>query len=545
MKRALSLLLVVVMVIGLFTACGGNTRKKRGQKDADSRELTVGIPQSANISSLTDNAFTKYIEESLDIKIEFIYYSGNSDEYQQQFSLDCSAGKDVPDVVWGFQGMSVYAMGDLGEDGYILDLSDMLETNFPHFQEARKKLSPEMQDYIVEKGRDQTNGAFYGMPLVALTHIDNLRSMPFINTAWLEKLGLEMPTNLDELYTVLKAFKEQDPNGNGKQDEVPFLGGGTGNGSVFAWIMNAFQYTNMDNPYIVEDGKVSHALTTEEFRDAVKYIRKLYQEGLISELCFSVGGATELIAMYTPADNVAKVGVWFGHPSIYTDANSTILDQYSVLTSLADATGKGGWTVIDPDAVKWCSFITADCPNPEVAAEFLDFMYVDETMTRMRWGEKGVYWDYGEEGENVKGEKTTIHVKDSSGFFTGSSTWGFNGNCIMNDANYTEVVESTGKTPRDKEVSRMMAELWDLMQNGKMPEEYVVQLVYSADDYDRKQELNNSMWNIYSESLTLFVVGEKDINDDAEWNAYLDAMKEAGEDEICQIIQRAYDEKNK
>ena len=52
-----------------------------------------------------------------------------------------------------------------------------------------------------------------------------LVSTPFflsINTTWLERLGLEMPETLEEFANVLRAFRDQDPNGNGIQDEIPF-----------------------------------------------------------------------------------------------------------------------------------------------------------------------------------------------------------------------------------------------------------------------------------------------------------------------------------
>lgn len=48
---------------------------------------------------------------------------------------------------------------------------------------------------------------------------------PFINKAWLDRLGMEMPTTVDEWYEVLKAFKEQGANGNGDpNDEIPLTG---------------------------------------------------------------------------------------------------------------------------------------------------------------------------------------------------------------------------------------------------------------------------------------------------------------------------------
>ena len=44
----------------------------------------------------------------------------------------------------------------------------------------------------------------------------------FINAAWLNKLGLAVPTTIDELTDVLRAFRDDDPNGNGLADEVPY-----------------------------------------------------------------------------------------------------------------------------------------------------------------------------------------------------------------------------------------------------------------------------------------------------------------------------------
>ena len=46
----------------------------------------------------------------------------------------------------------------------------------------------------------------------------------WFNYDWLEKLGLEEPQTTEELYEVLKAFKTQDPNGNGKANEIPLTG---------------------------------------------------------------------------------------------------------------------------------------------------------------------------------------------------------------------------------------------------------------------------------------------------------------------------------
>ena len=78
---------------------------------------------------------------------------------------------------------------------------------------------------------------------------------------WLENVGMEAPTTIDEWYDVLTAFKEGDPNGNGEQDEIPFDAGSGG----LLLFMPAFGITNgwYVNP---ETGKVGYGQYSEEYK---------------------------------------------------------------------------------------------------------------------------------------------------------------------------------------------------------------------------------------------------------------------------------------
>jgi putative aldouronate transport system substrate-binding protein len=94
-----------------------------------------------------------------------------------------------------------------------------------------------------------------------------------------------MPTTTEEFYQVLKAFKERDPNGNGKADEIPYIGT---NASLLnypdAFLMNAFIYNNyFQNNFhlMINNGKVDAAFNKPEWKEGVKYINKLFKEGLM------------------------------------------------------------------------------------------------------------------------------------------------------------------------------------------------------------------------------------------------------------------------
>ena len=538
-KRVIALVLVAMMAMSLLAACG----KKDLGSDEDGK-LRVGLKQNATISSYTDNDFTRWIEEQLDVELEFVYYSGA--EAVQQFSLDCAAEKfeDMPDVVWGFSDMSNYTLGDLGEDGYILDLTPYLnEEYFPNFMKALEKVPAEDYKTAMEKGINPDDGGYYGMPLIHVEHIDNLDTMVYINQEWLETLGLERPKTVDELYNVLVAFRDGDPNGNGKKDELPMVGQAASCNGIAQWVMNAFCYWDSSDIYNVTNGQVWSPIASNYFREGLKFLNKLYEEKLLAEMSLTGSTYTDFIAVNTPVNNVPMAGIFIGHPSIYTDANTTILDQYTVMESLQDASGvgAGGYTVFSDNTVVWNSWICAHTQRPRTAMRFLDLLYTDEALTRQRMGEKGVFWDYGEEGLNVKGEKTNIHVYDDSAFFGGNSTWGLNGCCIMTDANYTPVADEGEPGTRTAEVGRLCQELWDrVCMDGRRPKETADSLIYTTEDFDRRAELNGRYTSYYTEALTLFITGKNDVHNDTVWNNYVKTLDNLGRKELEGIAQRAY-----
>ena len=71
-----------------------------------------------------------------------------------------------------------------------------------------------------------TDGHIYAFPWIeelgaGKENIHSIDTFPWINVEWLNNLGLDMPTNAEELKEVLLAFKNDDPNGNGQADEIP------------------------------------------------------------------------------------------------------------------------------------------------------------------------------------------------------------------------------------------------------------------------------------------------------------------------------------
>src|SRR5690606_435265 len=126
---------------------------------------------------------------------------------------------DLPDIF--LSGLTAADEQVFGPQGLLLPLNDLMEQYAPKAVELFDMYENTRKTFTFE------DGSIYVSPYFIGATRDYFASNTHFNKPWLDNLGLPMPANLDELYTVLKAFKEQDPNGNGIQDEIPLSGQGT------------------------------------------------------------------------------------------------------------------------------------------------------------------------------------------------------------------------------------------------------------------------------------------------------------------------------
>ncbi|MBQ7247278.1 MAG: extracellular solute-binding protein [Lachnospiraceae bacterium] len=543
MKRIIAFFLILVISAGLLAGCGsggGDAEESGNSASSDgSRTLTIGIPQSSAISSYTkDNGFTDYLQEKAGIELKFYYFSSTPSEYRQQLALMCSANQELPDVLLGIS-LEHYTMNQYGEDGYFLDLTELIEKyadNYKKALAALKETDPEVATYASEKVKNTNNGAIYGMPRVMPIATDSLQSLMHINKNWLDQLGLAVPTTLDELENVLQQFASNDLNGNGQNDEIAMIGGA----GVRDYIINAFVYFQ-DTAFNVTDGKVWDPVYTDEFRQALIYGNDLVKKGLYDSKSFTITTNGELRNLISPVNAPSKVGVFTGLSTVMTNVNSPAIGEFTVMPALADATGKGGYMIIGERQVDWSGFITKDCEDPELAMKFLDLFYDDETVSRQRHGVEGVDW-VRYDGTNGSGTKSYVKQINSEAFFEGKSTWGGNMLGILTDYNYLTVSEEAA-TERIAQTQRLVKETWDLMHAAREAEERAVHLVYTPEEYSVREEKQNLATTYLVEQITLFFAGEKDPSDDAQWNEFLDTLTGLGRKELLDIAQHAYDRK--
>ena len=192
-----------------------------------------------------------------------------------KMNLMLSTG-EPEDVMWDIQLHAAGGAKKVMNDGLIVPLNWYIEKYAPNL----KKLLLENHQLLKEISLD--DGRIYMFPEIRLDPWTRANSGPVLRKDWLDKLGLKPPATIDEWYTVLKAFREKDPNGNGKKDEIPFVSLARSKDSwSFAPFAASFGFIdNVTNLYL-DGNNVKFMALHPNFKAYVTTLAKWYAEGLL------------------------------------------------------------------------------------------------------------------------------------------------------------------------------------------------------------------------------------------------------------------------
>ncbi len=544
MKKFLALFLALTLVVGLV-ACGGNGDKDNTTNDNPNNgevvELTVGLQPTMNVTSFTENAYTKWLEEQCNVKLKFVEYAGGTD-VATQISTTIAARMPLPDILIGIE-IDPITRDRYGEEGYFVDMQKYFadkEGASKIFWERLSELSEADQKNTVTQMTNVDNGAIYAVPMMETSMYDSMYYQTWINVEWLDKLGLEKPTNNDELVKVLRAFKDNDCNGDGnKNDEIPLMTSVNGNlgVNVVAWLLNTFTYYNPAAPFIVdENGKLTYVATTDEYREGLKFINKLYKEGLMSPLTFTSSSA-ELKSMFTPSNGIAKGGIVLGHLTLHSSDESPVLDQYEPLQTW-------GYAIRRPTTCFLKNYISADCENQDKAFELLMTMWTRESSLRQRYGIKGVNWDDADEGaKSMLGWDCEYKILPETMGKQGAVNWGLL-QCTLNTNAEYETAQTSGDVLSAGFIRRirMHAESSRLYDEAaeKNPELTCPSLVLTSRENEETAMIRINVPNRINKYTNDFILGTEDVNSDKTWNKYLQLLKEDGMETLLGYYETAY-----
>lgn len=256
--------------------------------------------------SYENNKYKSYLEKALNIKSTPLW-EANGPAYSNKFNL-MIASNDIPDI-FVVENIDKTPAKTLLKRLYDAGMIEDMTTAYDQYASDAVK---EVNQSVNNKALDNASfdGKLYGLPSV--NDMNNV-NMVWVRQDWLDKLKLKAPTTTDELMVVAKAFKEQDPNGNGKKDEIGLAAQGAQlfNGEPFTftglmWAENAFP-----NMWVKDDsGKLVYGSTQPAVKTALGKLAQMYKDGsLDSEFALRDGNKT---AEYLASDRAGlMMGMWW------------------------------------------------------------------------------------------------------------------------------------------------------------------------------------------------------------------------------------------
>lgn len=547
MKKLLALILCLVMAVSVFAGCGGGggleaagegnegpVATMDNKEIPDDLTLTIGIPLSASVEDYDTNAYTLWLEEQTGYDLEFITFQSSSTDYKAQLSTMLATGDELPDILWNF-GVGQGAYEEYGASGYFIDMAPYYndkEGEGKVFWDRLSNLPQDQQDYVVRQLTAE-DGGMYAAARIEYSLIDTMQFQVFINQTWLDKLQLQMPTNIDELETVLRAFRDKDPNGNGKKDELPLIGNNAaGSSSIIKWILNMYCYVDFNKYFNVNDeGKLYLPHITDEYRQALIKINQWIKEGLMFNSAFSMSNKEIKSLLNPPEGEAITVGIFAGHPTLVHEVDNSAIYNYVAMPYW-------GCAIRNPQYFTPAVFITQDCEYPLAAWRLIMTASTKEGSYRQRYGEYGVdYIDADPGTKSFLGRDAEIKVLNESAFSgQNNCCWhGIMGTILIEAENEVcQLTEDMGEWVNYKMTN--MADAYNNYvkaetENNPDPKYIMPDIVTPVEVSDADANERSNSQSVISEALSSFCCGTgvyNNPNDDAQWAAYIKALEDQG-----------------
>ncbi len=526
-SKGITIFLCICM-FGIFSACFQADVK-------EDKQITVHLtaPLNSYIEDFDTNQYKLWLEEQTGLKIEITWLP--AEDAEQIVRQQLQTGQGLPDAYIGFGNLDIFRNPNIqkyGEEGVIVSLNELIEK----YGVNTKNLFSEMPEYNIRQLMTSADGHIYFMPGFSSSTITRFRQVMWVNKGWLDALNMEVPTTTDEFYNMLLAFKTDDPNGNGIADEIPLAGTEASySKQPYDFFFNAFIYNDINNSRIIlENGVVGFAPIRDEWREALKYMRGLYDDGLYSPLSFTQDDQ-QMKQLANDTNDILGAFLSPGITLTVLQNSPETMERYVGIGPLAGPEGVKLATVFTP-MPKPCGVITAACNYPEEVFQLFDLMLSEEASLMGRYGEQGVDWDFAEPGEvSIYETPATIRIINQ--------LWNTTQNKhLMQICPYVSRSKYSGGVTWNGEKTDgeyMNAQATSLYQDCE-PDEFVKVLIYTPEEEEQIQKIRTDIEAHVGETVIAFITGERDIYDDSEWQKVVEEFDDLGLNEFLSVAQIAY-----
>ncbi len=412
-KRILAAALAAVLTVSLTACSSSGNNSSNSSSDAGNSSSTPSDTTEPKTHTLTilgrDPTNDPVKWEDRDqyptwIKLEELFQSkGLNLEYElvapEQYTVviqtRMAAGSKLPDIA-NITPLDNPTAITLAKQGVILELTELIDQySDGTINNTIDTLYPNSKGLV----RDEAGKQYWFPSLHRSNYWNNGETGPArsiyamtIRKDWLDKLNLEDPTTAEEFYEVMKAFREQDVNGNGKADEVLILDPSSFNTGIAQWFGLAPGLFGVD----ITNGKVVSPWYQEGVKDYFAYMQKLTEAGILDTT--GLANITETTNQRCTENQMAadfnySTQAWNERMCVDKDA------YYMPLPPLPAKEGVTPYVLKEDSTLTWQKYvITKACKDLEGAIALFDVLYSPEYADLAGYGVEGVRWDQDENG---------------------------------------------------------------------------------------------------------------------------------------------------
>lgn len=502
MKRLLAVCWTFFLLAGSLAGCG------RGDEETAPEEI-VWVLLEEDEKLFNSLSGIQKIEEATGVNITFKLMT------KEEYNYMLASGK-YPDV------MAAYLYNgevlDLYNRGVAIEVSDLVENNSTYLK-AIYEDNPDIYQEV------QTNDGklIYFPSLNPMKSDEDFYRLAYsgllIRQDWLDKLGLEIPTDIEEWHRVLTAFKQKDPNGNGIADEIPF--------DDYRYQLFASSFGVFEGILLSDGNRVTYGPMEDGYKEFLQTMNQWYEEGLIGQS--AVTGSSK----WSEANIINDIsGSFYGLDNAWRVYLPSLLEANgeAALTAVPIPKAKDGKSYTYTANLKThirnqVTVITSACRNPEAAMKVIDYMYSEEGSDYLTWGIEGETYQIGANGAKYL-LPGALEVEED-GYMKLHHV-------AIGHVAFPKYDGETVVLQTYPEEQLIAEKVW---ANCDISLIYPPNILFPAGDREKINELLPDIGKYVEEMRMAYVTGEKSLDTFDEFRA---TLKEMGIEEVIEIYEKNY-----
>lgn len=523
-NKLLCLLLVATTSTLILSGCS-NDKKAIVEIPMTNVELKVHYHANDKYTLSDKNGKLKpvfaFASEKTGIKIKDV---ANPVATNSKNEFELQATQKFPADIYGGNSLAPQ-MINYGQQGAFIPLNDLIEKNAPNL----KKYFDEHPD--VRKSITTADGKMYYIPYIP-DPTEMVCRAYFIRTDWLKKLNLQTPKTVEELENVLTAFKNGDPNGNGKKDEIPYF-----NDKMYEtlrllnlWGARVYGNDTYSERVILGNNNnvLYHAWISDDFKNALINMNKWYSKGLIDPEFGTRKANTARPTLLTKSNVGGMTHEWIASTSSYNDnaeLKAAVPDfKFEAImppTYNGNSFEEDQRISVKPDG--WA--VSANCKNTEAAIKFIDYFFSPEGKNLTNFGVEGQTW-------TMKDGKPTFTDEVLKQTGVNNYLWETQGAQypIGYPMDYNYELQWTNA------IGKAAVKLYD--DSGVLIDNTTPIMQFNAGEKAVYDRVNAQLNTFLDEEVQKMITGQLDIN--KSWDSYVKQAKTLGADDLVKAYTSAY-----